>query len=153
MCTGCLLAKQTRKTFPCQAGYCAKNVLESIHGDLCGPLSPATPSGNRYFLLIVDDYGRFMWIYMLNKKDEALESFIKFRAQVEKNSEKKTQIFRTDNGGEFCSKKFNSYCDESGIVQHFTAPYSPQQNGLVEGRNRTVVSMVRSLLQERNLPV
>lgn len=72
VCTGCLLAKQTRKAFPCQVGYRAKHVLELVYGDLCGPLSPATPGGNRYFLLLVDDYSRFMWIYMLNRKDEAL---------------------------------------------------------------------------------
>lgn len=123
-----------------------------IHGDLCGPITPATPAGNRYFLLLVDDYSRIMWIFMLNSKDEALEAFIKFRAQVEKNSEKKIQVLRTDRGGEFCSKKFSSYCEDSGISRHFTAPYSPQQNGVAERRNRTVVAMIRSFLKERQLP-
>ena len=57
-----------------------------------------------YFFLLVDDFSRFMWIFLLNRKDEALEAFIKFRVQVEKNSEKKIQVLRIDRGGEFCSK-------------------------------------------------
>ena len=63
VCTGCLLSKQTRRKFPCQANYTATKTLELIHGDLCGPISPETASKKRYFLLLVDDLSRFMWTY------------------------------------------------------------------------------------------
>lgn len=124
-----------------------------MHGDLCGPISPATSAGNKYLFLLVDDYSRVMWGYLLRSKDEAFQAFKKFRAQVENGNDKKVQIFRTDRGGEFSSKQFISYCEEAGITRQFTAPYSPQQNGVVERRNRTVVEMARSFLKEKQLPL
>lgn len=127
-------------------------MLELVHGDLCGPISPTTMSDNRYFMLLVDDFSRFMWSYMLSIKDEALGAFQKFRAQVERETDKKIKVFRTDRGGEFMSNSFKSYYEENGIIRHFTAPYSPQQNGVVERRNRTMVAMARSLLKEKKMP-
>ena len=152
LCVGCLMAKQTRKIFPRQADFRAKKKLELIHGDLCGPISPPTAGGNRYFLLLVDDFSRVMWIYMLKGKDETFEAFKKFTRLVEKESGETIKIFRTDRGGEFMSKLFIEFCNEEGITRHFTAPYTPQQNGVVERRNRTVVAMARSFLKEMNLP-
>lgn len=144
VCSGCLMSKQVRQSFPSQSNFRAQEALELIYGDLCRPISPATIGGNKYFLLLVDDYSRMMWIYMLASKDEAFEMFKKFQATVEKQSEKKIKVFRSDRGGEFVSKQFISYCESVGITRHFTAPYSPQQNGVVERRNRTIVAMIRS---------
>lgn len=151
-CTGCLMAKQTRTVFPSQSKYVSKKALELIHGDICGPISPPTPSGKRYFLLLVDDFSRKMWVYFLSTKDEAFEYFKKFKALVENGSEKMIKALRTDRGGEFCSYQFTSYCENAGILRHYTAPYSPQQNGVVERRNRTVVEMARSFLKEKQVP-
>lgn len=89
VCDGCLMGKQTRKVFPNKSKFSAKKVLELIHGDLCGPISPMTTSGYKYFFLLVDDFSRFMWVYFLKGKDEALHAFRKFRALVENGSEKK----------------------------------------------------------------
>lgn len=75
VCSGFLMAKQVRKPFPSQAKFSAKRVLELIHGDLRGPISPATSAGNRYFFLLVDDYSRIMWVYMLKNKNEAFSVF------------------------------------------------------------------------------
>ena len=77
VCEACLMAKQTRKPFPAQSNFTAKKVLELIHADICGPITPTTASGNRYFLLFVDDFSRVMWVYMLKTKDEALDMFKK----------------------------------------------------------------------------
>lgn len=71
---------------------------------------------------------------------------------VQNSPGKKIGTFRTDNGGEFTSNEFVRYCEEAGINRHFSAPYSPQQNGVVERRNRTLVEMSRSLLKEKNMP-
>lgn len=152
VCKGCLLSKQTRKSFPAKTEFVAKGALELIHADLCGPITPATPAGNRYFLLLVDDFSRMMWVFMLKRKTEALDAFKKFKALVEKKTAHGIQVLRTDRGGEFCSKEFLLFCELAGIMRHYTAPYSPQQNGVVERRNRTVVAMARSLLKERNIP-
>lgn len=150
-CEGCLMSKQARQSFPCQAERRAKQVLELVHGDLCGPHQKHQPATGTSFLL-VDDFSRKMWIYMLKSKNEALSVFKKFRVQVEKDSKKEIKILRTDRGGEFTSNDFTTYCEDAGIIRHFTAPYTPQQNGVVERRNRTVVAMARSLLKEMHLP-
>ena len=152
-CEGCLMSKQVRNPFPSQANFSAKVVLELIHADICGPFTPSTSAGNKFFLLLVDDCSRYMWVYLLKTKDEAFETFKKFRKLVEKESKKEIKVLRTDRGGEFCSNKFKNYCEESGIKRHYTAPYSPQQNGVVERRNRTVVAMVRSFLKGMKMPV
>lgn len=126
VCEGCLMSKQARKSFPSKSSFTAKKCLELVHGDLCGPISPPTPSGNKYFLLLVDDFSRVMWVYMIKSKDEALDAFKKFKALVENGKERSIKTFRTYRGGEFCSTKFQNFCDDAGIQRHFTAPYSPQ---------------------------
>ncbi|KAI3779099.1 hypothetical protein L2E82_08597 [Cichorium intybus] len=151
-CEGCLVGKQTRSPFPTHTNYRLKKKLELIHGDLCGPVSPPTPSGNRYFMLLVDDYSRVMWVYLLKTKDEALQVFKNFRSLVEVETGEKMKVFRTDRGGEFLSKEFTTYCRETGLERHYTSPYSPQQNGVVERRNRTVLEMVRCNLKTMKMP-
>jgi hypothetical protein len=69
LCRGCLVGKQRRASFPHQIDLRADQVLELVHGDICGPISPTTPSGNRYFILLVDDASRFMWIKVLANKN------------------------------------------------------------------------------------
>lgn len=127
VCDGCLMSKQTRKQFPVKSNYNAKKVLELVHGDLCGPFNPETASGYRYFFLLVDDFSRFMWVYFLRSKDEALKAFKSFRATTEKESEERIKVFRTDRGGEFTSNEFREYCEGAGIERHYTTPYTPQQ--------------------------
>ncbi|KAL8096081.1 hypothetical protein AgCh_037150 [Apium graveolens] len=148
-----LVFNETRKPFQNEASFRASQPLELIHADLCGPISPTTKGGNNYFMLLVDDYSRVMWAYMLTSKDEALEVFKKFRILVEKDREEQIKMLRTDRGDEFCSKQFIAYCEESRIVRQYTAPYTPQQNEVVERQNRTVMAMARSFLKEMKLPV
>ncbi|GKA84219.1 zinc finger, CCHC-type containing protein [Tanacetum coccineum] len=95
-CEGCLVGKQTRKTYPSHTSFRANKRLELVHGDLCGPISPPTPTGNRYFMLLVDDYSRVMWVYLLKTKDEALEVFKNFRRKVEVETGEKLKVLRTD---------------------------------------------------------
>lgn len=94
-----------------------------------------------------------MWVYMLSSKDKALEAFRKFKLSIEKQTGKEIKTLRTDGGGEFMSREFSNFCEEAGIARHFTAPYSPQKNGVVERRNRTVVAMCQSFLKERKLSI
>ena len=152
LCPSCLLGKQARQVFPQATTFRATKPLELIHGDLCGPITPSTPGGNRYIFVIIDDHSRYMWTVLLKEKSEAFSKFKRLRGLVEREIGEKIGTFRTDRGGEFVSHEFNSYCDISGIKRHLTAPYTPQQNGVVERRNRTLMEMARSLLKHMHMP-
>lgn len=115
VCAGCLMSKQARKSFPSQSNYNIKGELELIHGYLYGLISPTTTAGNKYIFLLLDDFSRVMWAYLLKSKDEAFSVFKKFRAKVENCPERKIRVFITDRGGELCSKEFVNYCEEEGI--------------------------------------
>nr|GEX72333.1 hypothetical protein [Tanacetum cinerariifolium] len=150
-CEGCLVGKQTRKMYPSHTSFSANKRLELVHRDLCQPISPPTPTRNRYFMLLVDDYSRVMWVYLLKMKDEALEVFKNFRRKVEVETGEKLKLLRTDCGGDFLSNQFTTNCKETWLERHFTSPYSSQQNRVVERRNQTVVEMVRSMLKTMNV--
>lgn len=126
--------------------------LELIHGDLCGPVAPTTPSGNRFFFLLVDDLSRYMWVALLSSKDGAMAAFLNFQARVEAETGRKVGTLCTDRGGEFTARAFIKHCCKAGIQQHLTAPYTPEQNGVVERRNQTIMGMARSMLKAMNLP-
>ena len=135
LCDSCLAGKQRRLPFPKAAKYHTKDSLELVHGDLCGPITPTTNGGWWYFLLLVDDYSRYMWLQLLTSKDEAAAAIKKFKTRAEAESGKKLHVLRTNRGGEFTSVEFTAYYVDQGVGQHHTAPYSPQQNGMVERQN------------------
>lgn len=93
-----------------------------------------------------------MWTVLLKEKSEALEKFKSFNTLVEQETHSKLKNLRTDRGGEFTSVEFQAFCDTFGIKRHLTAPYSPQQNRVVERRNRTLLEMTRSILKHMNMP-
>ncbi|WVZ61915.1 hypothetical protein U9M48_011722 [Paspalum notatum var. saurae] len=135
-----------------QAQWRAERALELVHGDLCGPVTPATPSGNIYFLLLVDDRSRYMWLVLLPSKGRAAAAIKEFQARAEAESGCKLLALRTDRSGELTSKEFMEYCAADGVHRQLTAPYSPQQNSIVERRNAMVVGTARSLLKAKELP-
>ncbi|GJR06488.1 zinc finger, CCHC-type containing protein [Tanacetum coccineum] len=153
ICDACLLGKHSRTPFPNQAKFRSKNPLDLVYGDLCGPIIPATHSGKKFIFLLVDDCTRFMWAYFLTTKDQAFSTFKEFRQQIKMETRMKLRMLRTDRGGEFTSNEFTKYCKENGIARQLTAPYSPQQNGVVERRNRTVLSTTRSMMKAMKLPL
>ncbi|KAJ9566346.1 LOW QUALITY PROTEIN: hypothetical protein OSB04_002312 [Centaurea solstitialis] len=150
LCESCLVGKHSRKPFPKTSLYRATRTLELIHGDLCGPISPSTIAGNRYVFVLIDDYSRFMWSYLM--KENAITYFKKFKTMVEKETDNSIKVLRTDRGGEFSSREFNNLCDDNGMIRHLTAPYTPQQNGVVERRNCTILEMTRSMLKAKQVP-
>ncbi|CAL5345664.1 unnamed protein product [Camellia sinensis] len=151
LCEGCIYGKQTRKSFPVGKARRASTCLELIHADLCGPMQTKSFGGSRYFLLFTDDYSRMSWVYFLENKSEAFEKFKHFKAKVEKQSGFCIKVLRTYRGGEFLSKDFDLFCEENGIQRELTTPYTPEQNGVAERKNRTVVEMARSMLQAKGL--
>ncbi|PWA38442.1 gag-pol polyprotein [Artemisia annua] len=153
ICDACLLGKHSRTPFLNQAKFRSKNPLDLVYGDFCGPISPTTHSGKKLIFLLVDDCTRFMWAYFLTSKDQAFNTFKEFRQKIEMELRLKLRMLRTDRGGEFTSNEFTKYCKENGIARQLTAPYSPQQNGVVERKNRTVLSTTRSMMKAMKLPL
>jgi transposase InsO family protein len=122
-----------------------------VHGDLCGPVTPATPGGQRYFLLLVDDLSRYMWVMVLGSKGEAVNAIKRVQVVAEAECDRKLRVLRIDNDSEFTAAEFASYCADEGVQRHYSAPYSPQQNDVIERRNQTVVGMARALLKQRGM--
>lgn len=107
---------------------------------------------NRYVFVIIDYHTRYMWTMLLKEKSEAFGRFKKLKASIEQETCITIKTLRTDRGGEFTSLEFNSFYEENGIQRHLTAPYSPQQNGVVERRNRTILEMTGSVLKHMSVP-
>nr|KYP66220.1 Retrovirus-related Pol polyprotein from transposon TNT 1-94 [Cajanus cajan] len=152
VCEGCLLGKQFRLSFPKESDSRAQKPLELIHTDVCGPIKPRSLGKSNYFLLFIDDFSRKTWVYFLKEKSEVFENFKKFKAHVEKESGLLIKALRSDRGGEFTSKEFQKYCEDNGIRRQLTVPRSPQQNGVAERKNRTILEMARSMLKSKKLP-
>ncbi|GKD19054.1 retrovirus-related pol polyprotein from transposon TNT 1-94, partial [Tanacetum coccineum] len=152
VCEGCLLGKHARSSFLKEVTSRAKEPLQLIHTNLCGPITPPSHGKNLYFMLFIDDYSRKTWVYFLNEKSQAFEAFKKFKAMVKKEKGLKIKSMRSDRGGEFLSKEFNKFCKDNGIRRFLTAPYSPQQNRVVERKNKTILNMVRSMLKNNKTP-
>ena len=106
--------------------------LELVHIDLCGPITQGTVGGNKYFMLLIDDFSRWSYVYMLKTKDQALDAFIKYKAEVENVTGNKINTLRSDRGGEFLSRVFQDVCEKAGIRRHLTAPYLSKMEWLRE---------------------
>jgi transposase InsO family protein len=151
VCAGCVLGKHHRDSFDKRASWHASGPLQLVHSDLCGPLSSPSFSGCKYFLTFIDDFSRRTWVYFLKLKSEVFDKFLAYKALVEKQSGHQIQKLRTDNGGEYVNNNFTSYCTTQGIQMQHTVPYTPQQNGVVERKNRTLKEMANCMIQSKGL--
>jgi hypothetical protein len=152
LCEACQAGKQRRTSFPVKAEYRVKRHLELVHGDLCGPISPATAIGNNYFLLLVDDLSRYMWVVVIPSKDHTATAIKDIQAWAEGESGLKLKALRTNRGGEFTAIEFTDYCAAEGMHRQRMVPYSSQQNDVIKHQNGTVVATVRSMLKGKGLP-
>ncbi|CAG9132206.1 unnamed protein product [Plutella xylostella] len=144
-CISCIEAKQTRQSFPSE-GSRATELLEVIHSDVCGPMQTASLGGARYFVTFIDDLSRKVFVYPIKSKAEVLEKFNEFKNLVENELNKKIKKLRTDNGKEYINRNFDSYLKKSGILHQTTVPYTPEQNGLSERMNRTIIEKSKCML-------
>eukprot|EP00253_Pinus_taeda_P027766 PITA_27766 len=128
-------------------------ILEKIHTDVCEPFSVASTTKHKYYVIFVDDFSRKCWIFFMQKKSETYSNFCEFKALVEKESGKKVKDLRSNNGGEFISGEFKDFCRAEGIQREIIAPHNPQQNGVAERKNRTIVGSARAMLHDQGLPL
>ena len=119
--------------------------------DLCGPMRVQSINGKRYILVIVDDYSRLTWVLFLAHKDEAFEKFSNLCKRIQNQQGLKISTVQSDHGREFENKLFEEFCNDNGITHNFSAPRTPQQNGVVERQNRTVQQMARSMMKDKKI--
>ena len=136
VCGACQAGKQVGILHPAKNIVSTTRPLELLHMDLFGPVAYISIGGNKYGLVIVDDFSRFTWVFFLHDKVEVLEETLKkFMRRAQNEFEVKIKKIRSDNGREFKNTGVEEFLDDEGIKHEFSAPYSPQQNGVVERKN------------------
>ncbi|WRX28072.1 Integrase [Theobroma cacao] len=146
------VGKQVRTSCKSKKIALTSKPLEMLHIDLFGPISTTSLGEKSYGFVIVDDYSRYTWVYLLAHKNDALSAFISHCRKVENKKGLAIVKMRSDHGGEFESEEFDKFCNEKGLDHNFSASRAPQQNGVVERKNRTLKEMARTMLCENNLP-
>jgi transposase InsO family protein len=129
-----------------------KRPLELLHMDLFGPVAYISIGGSKYGLVIVDDFSRFTWVFFLSDKGETQETLNKFMRRAQNEFELKIKKVRSDNGTEFKNTGVEEFLGKEGIKHEFSVPYTPQQNGVVERKNRTLIEATRTMLDEYKTP-
>ncbi|GJT66197.1 retrovirus-related pol polyprotein from transposon TNT 1-94 [Tanacetum coccineum] len=128
-----------------------KATLDYLHEYCWGPSRVTPLGGAQYFLSIIDYFSRMTWVFMMKQKSEAFENFKHWKILIENQTGRKIMRLHTDNGLEFCSREFNDFCRDEGIARHYMVRYTPQQNGIAERMNRTLLERTRCLLLNARL--
>jgi hypothetical protein len=150
-CITCLKAKMTRKPFN-QESSKKDDILEVIVSDLCGPIPKQTHDGKKYFITFTDVYSKYTDVQLLKDKAETPEVVIQYIEKIKTKFQRKPKTLRTDRGTEYTNKKFQDYLKEEGIEYQTTVGYAPEQNGIAERKNRTLIEAARSMLFDAKLP-
>ncbi|GJW35555.1 retrovirus-related pol polyprotein from transposon TNT 1-94 [Tanacetum coccineum] len=153
LCSACALGKSSKKPHKPKSEDTNQEKLYLLHMDLCGPMRVVSVNGKKYILVIVDDYSRFTWVKCLRSKDEALAFIINFLKMIQVRLKETVRRIRTDNGTEFVNQTLREYYEKVGISHETSVARSPQQNGVVERRNRTLIEAARTMLIYAKAPL
>jgi transposase InsO family protein len=145
ICLGCQFGRQTRESFPSHTLNRSQKPLQLLHTDLCGPMQTMSQGGNYYFIVVVYDYSRYVWIRFIKEKSQGPAVLIQLITLLENQLEQKVRVVRSDRGGEFIADRFVAFCDSKGIARQLTNAETPEQNGVVERMNRTLLERARSM--------
>ena len=149
-CEQCVLGKQKRVKFGTVI-HNTEGILDYIHTDVWGPTKTASLGGKHYFVTFIDDFSRRVWVYTMKSKYEVFETFLVWKKMVENQTGRKIKVLRSDNGTEYRNDQFSIFCKKEGISRHFTVRDTPQQNGVAERMNRTLLEKVRCILSNAGL--
>ena len=152
VCEAGQMGKQIKTSFKNKNFIFTSRLLELLHMDLFGPSRITSLGGKSYAFVIVDDFSRYTWVLFLAHKNDVFHEFSKLCRKIQNEKGFTISCIRSDHGREFENVEFESFCDEQGIEHTFSAPRTPQQNGVVERKNRTLQEMARTILHENNLP-
>ena len=151
-CETCIRGKHHRSPFEPSKRQ-VNEPLELVHTDVCGKLSEKSIGSEEHFMTFTDEKTHNSWVYFLSTKDQAFDHFQEWKAMVEKASGKKLKTLRSDNGGEYTSKMFEAYLKSVWIRHERTIPKTPQQNGVAERLNHTLVELSCSMFLDAALPM
>ncbi|MCO5610117.1 hypothetical protein L7F22_064352 [Adiantum nelumboides] len=152
VCEGCVLGKMHRFAFSQDGLVRGTRKLQLVHSDVCGPMRTPSVGNSLYFVTFIDDFSRFCWVYPLKAKSDVFAIFQHYVAMVENETGCKVQTLRTDRGGEYMSGAFKDFLGKKGIKHQCTMPYTPQQNGVAERKNMSLMEMARCMLKAKSLP-
>ena len=152
LCSACQAGKQVGAPHPPKNIMTTTSPLELLHMDLFGPTTYLSFGGNAYGLVIVDDFTRYTWVFFLEDKSRTQACFKKFARQAQNEFKFRIVKVRSDNGTEFKNTQIDDFLDDEGIKHELSAAYTPQQNGVVERKNRTLIEMARTMLNEYKTP-
>jgi transposase InsO family protein len=147
-CAACQAGKQVGTNYPSKNVMMTSRPLELLYMDLFGPVAYLSIGGSKYGLVIVDDFSRFTWLLFLQDKSETQSTLKRFLRRAQNEFELKIKKFRRNNGSEFKNLQVEEYLEEEGIKHEFSAPYTLQQNCVVEKKNKTPINMARMMLGE-----
>jgi transposase InsO family protein len=148
LCSACQTGKKVVNPHPNKSTMSTTRPLALLHTDLFGPTTYRSIGGNTYFLVIVDDYSRYTWVFFLHDKAINCDIFKSFVRRAKNEFELKLKNVRNNNGSEFKNTNVEEFCDEKGLKHEFSTTYTLEQNGVVERKNRTLIEMARSMLDE-----
>ncbi|CAB1110927.1 unnamed protein product [Ectocarpus sp. CCAP 1310/34] len=155
-CETCKIQKSTlpkRNTLTKTAQHTAVQPCQRVYTDLLGPISPPAKGGYNYVSKFTDEYSRMNIVYLIRSKDEAINTLDRFIQDIVIPNGFRLERLRNDNGGEYSSEYYRDFCKTIGIVQEFTVPATPQQNGIISERaGRTLMNIVRCLMHGGKLP-
>ncbi|KAK3019997.1 hypothetical protein RJ639_003345 [Escallonia herrerae] len=150
---GCAYGKQKRVSFRRDGKEKKIERLELVHTDVCGPTTVKSLGGNFYFVSFTDDASRKTWIYAIRQKSDVYHTFKKWKVLVENETGNKIKCLKSDNGGEYRDGEFQEYCSNNGIRLIRTVKRRPQENGLAERMNRTIMERARCMRIHADLPL
>ena len=152
-CENCVYGKQRRVNFLKVGKEKKSHKLELVHTDVWGPAQVCSFGGSSYFVTFIDDCTRKTWVYYIKKKSDVFETFKRWKALVENETNSKLKCLKFDNGGEFCNNEFDSFCSHNGIRRIKVVPRTPQENGVAERMNRTILERARSMRIHAGFPL
>ncbi|GJZ93144.1 hypothetical protein Tco_0665209 [Tanacetum coccineum] len=152
-CVACLKGKQHKASCKTKLVNSVSKPLHTLHMDLFGPTSVSSLNHKWYCLVVTDDFSRFTWTFFLKSKNETSSILRKFITEIENLKDLKVKIIRCDNRGEFRNREMDEFCSRKGIKREFSNARTPQQNGVAERRNRTLIEATRTMLADAKLPV
>nr|GEW66574.1 putative ribonuclease H-like domain-containing protein [Tanacetum cinerariifolium] len=149
----CLKGKQHKVSFKSKILNSISQPLFMLHIDMFGPNFVSIIMHKKYYLVITNDFSRFTWVFFLATKDKTSRILKSFITKIENLVDKKVKIIRCDNRTKFKNRVMNDFCEEKGIKREYSVARTPQQNGVAERRNRTLIEAVKTMLADSKLPI